>query len=68
MLYDIAIIGAGPAGITAAINASFLNKNIILLEKQNSVGRKIAVCGAGRCNFLNEKLDETFITNQRKKL
>ncbi len=68
MLYDIAIIGAGPAGITAAINASFLNKNIILLEKQNSVGRKIAVCGAGRCNFLNEKLDETFYNKPAQKI
>ncbi|MCK9614748.1 MAG: NAD(P)/FAD-dependent oxidoreductase [Candidatus Omnitrophica bacterium] len=68
MTYDIAIIGAGPAGLTAAINAASLRKSIILLEKQNSVGRKLSVCGAGRCNFLNEKLDESFYNNAAQKL
>jgi len=66
--YDIAIIGAGPAGITASIGAAFLKKNVILLEKQNSIGRKISVCGAGRCNFLNEKLNESFYNSQAQKL
>ena len=66
--YDIAIIGAGPAGITASISAAFLKKNVILLEKQNSIGRKISVCGAGRCNFLNEKLDESFYNDRAQKL
>ncbi|MDD4183465.1 MAG: aminoacetone oxidase family FAD-binding enzyme, partial [Candidatus Omnitrophica bacterium] len=65
--YDIAIIGAGPAGITASIGAAFLKKNVILLEKQNSIGRKISVCGAGRCNFLNEKLNESFYNSQAQK-
>ena len=68
MLYDIAIIGAGPAGITASISAAFLKKNIILLEKQNSAGRKISVCGAGRCNFLNDKFDESFYNEEAQKL
>lgn len=68
MLYDIAIIGAGPAGITASINAATLKKNVILLEKQNSIGRKISVCGAGRCNFLNESLNESFYNNAAQKL
>lgn len=58
--YDIAIIGSGPAGITASVNAAVLKKNVILLEKQSSIGRKISVCGAGRCNFLNENLNESF--------
>jgi hypothetical protein len=66
--YDIAIIGAGPAGITASIGAAFLKKNIILLEKQNSAGRKISVCGAGRCNFLNDKFDESFYNEEAQKL
>lgn len=66
--YDIAIIGAGPAGITAAITAASIKKNVVLLERQNSIGRKISVCGAGRCNFLNEKLDESFYNRQAQKL
>jgi hypothetical protein len=68
MIYDIAIIGAGPAGLTAAISAAFLKKNVILLEKQNVVGRKISVCGAGRCNFLNETLNENFYNNNAQKV
>ncbi|MFA5007991.1 MAG: aminoacetone oxidase family FAD-binding enzyme [Candidatus Omnitrophota bacterium] len=68
MVYDIAIIGAGPAGITASINAALLQKNIILLEKQNSIGRKLSVCGAGRCNFLNENLNESFYNRNAQKL
>ncbi|MDD4954452.1 MAG: aminoacetone oxidase family FAD-binding enzyme [Candidatus Omnitrophica bacterium] len=67
-IYDIAIIGAGPAGITASINAASLKKNVILLEKQNSIGRKISVCGAGRCNFLNENLNESFYNLSAQKL
>ena len=67
MTYDIAIIGAGPAGITASISAAFLKKNVILLEKQNSIGRKISVCGAGRCNFLNEILNESYYNSNAQK-
>jgi len=65
--YDVAIIGAGPAGITASISAAFLKKNVILLEKQNSIGRKISVCGAGRCNFLNEILNESYYNSNAQK-
>lgn len=67
-IYDIAIIGAGPAGITASINAASFKKNIVLLEKQSSIGRKISVCGAGRCNFLNENLNESFYNGSAQKI
>ncbi len=60
MIYDVAIIGAGPAGLAAAITASQNNKKIILLEKQKTIGRKLAVTGAGRCNLLNDTLNESF--------
>ncbi len=41
MLYDIAIIGGGPAGVSAAINAKILNKNFIWFSS-HSVSRKVA--------------------------
>ena len=56
--YDIAIIGAGPAGMMAAIRAGQLNKKVALLEKNDAVGRKILITGKGRCNITNSgKLD-----------
>jgi hypothetical protein len=60
MLYDAAIIGSGPAGISAAIIAALDNKKIVLIEKQKTIGRKLVVTGAGRCNLLNDTLDESF--------
>ena len=53
--YDIAIIGGGPAGIMAAIAASKNSSNVILLEKNSSLGRKLLLTGGGRCNITNSK-------------
>ncbi|MBE6499951.1 MAG: aminoacetone oxidase family FAD-binding enzyme [Methanobrevibacter thaueri] len=52
--YDIAIIGGGPAGIMAAIAAS-RTSNVILLEKNSSLGCKFLLTGGGRCNITNNK-------------
>ena len=41
MLYDIIIIGAGPAGLTSAIYAKRANKNILVLEAKNYGGQII---------------------------
>lgn len=48
---NIGIIGAGPAGIMAAIHAAHPNANITLIDKQAVIGGKIAVSGKGQCNF-----------------
>ena len=52
--FDIAIIGGGPAGIMAAIAAS-ADLNVVLLEKNSSLGSKLLITGGGRCNITNEK-------------
>lgn len=54
----IAIIGAGAAGMTAAIAAAVTNADVqvILLEKSDRVGRKILATGNGRCNITNRNL------------
>jgi predicted Rossmann fold flavoprotein len=53
--YDIAIIGAGPAGIMAAISASSARNsskiNICLLERNESAAKKLLLTGNGRCNY-----------------
>ena len=53
--YEIAVIGAGPAGIMAAIAASQNSSSVILLEKNSSPGRKLLMTGGGRCNITNQK-------------
>lgn len=59
--YDIAVIGAGPAGMMAAIRAGQLNKKVALLEKNNSAGKKILMTGKGRCNITNSGKIDLFI-------
>jgi len=54
--YDVAIIGAGPAGIMAAISASENGKRVLLIEKNDQIGRKILATGNGRCNLTNRNI------------
>jgi len=56
--YDIAIIGAGPAGIMAAILVAKNGKKVVLLEKNEKIGRKILATGNGRCNITNKYITE----------
>lgn len=51
--FDIAIIGGGPAGMMAAISSSRSKKKICLLEKNQSLGKKLLLTGKSRCNFTN---------------
>jgi len=59
--YDIAVVGAGAAGCMAAIRAGQLNKRVILLEKNEIIGKKILMTGRGRCNLTNSGKLDTFI-------
>ena len=51
--YDIAIIGGGPGGMMAAIAAK--NCNVVILEKNQQLGRKLLLTGGGRFNITNNK-------------
>jgi len=51
--YDVAVIGAGPAGMAAAITASKAGKRVVLIERNPQLGRKLLATGNGRCNLTN---------------
>jgi predicted Rossmann fold flavoprotein len=53
-LLDLIVIGAGPAGLFCAINASGKDRKILVLEKKESPGRKLLISGSGRCNITHD--------------
>jgi len=62
--YDVVVLGAGAAGLMAAITAASRNRSVLVLEKSNKVGKKILMSGGGRCNFTNTELEfDSFISN-----
>jgi len=59
----IAVIGAGAAGLTAAIFGATAGAETFLLERTEDGGRKILLSGGGRCNVLPASVDESrFVT------
>ena len=54
MRYDGIIIGGGPAGMFAAITAASGGKKVLLLERNDRLGKKLLITGKGRCNVTND--------------
>lgn len=54
----VIVIGAGPAGMTAAICAAAEGAQVLLLEHMDRVGKKILSTGNGKCNLTNEVMSE----------
>ncbi len=57
MTKQLTIIGAGPAGMTAALFAARSGVNVTLIDGNATVGRKLLVTGAGRANLTNRELN-----------
>ena len=53
-IYDLIVVGGGPAGIFASIYAAKNGLSVALLEKKNSIGKKILVSGSGKCNLTHQ--------------
>ncbi|MBO9130885.1 NAD(P)/FAD-dependent oxidoreductase [Bacillus sp. 165] len=53
MKYDVVVIGGGPSGLMAAIGAAEQGAKVLLLDKGDKLGRKLAISGGGRCNVTN---------------
>lgn len=59
----VVVIGGGPAGMMAAITSAENGNEVILLEKNKSLGKKLLITGKGRCNITSSLLMEDFIKN-----
>ncbi len=53
MFFDVIVIGGGPSGLMAAIAAAEKKVNVLLIDKGDKLGRKLAISGGGRCNVTN---------------
>ena len=56
-LWDVIVIGGGPAGMIAAGKAAEGGARVLLIEKNDSLGRKLLITGGGRCNVTNSEFD-----------
>lgn len=52
-MYDVIIIGGGAGGMVAAVKCALRCKNVLLLEKNDKLGKKLLATGNGRCNMGN---------------
>lgn len=57
-VWDVIVVGGGPAGMMAAISASGKGAQVILIEKNRTLGKKLLITGGGRCNVTNAEFDD----------
>ncbi|MBQ8137947.1 MAG: NAD(P)/FAD-dependent oxidoreductase [Lachnospiraceae bacterium] len=60
---NVCVIGGGPAGMMAAIAAADKGHSVVLLEKNEKLGKKLFITGKGRCNVTNGADVETLLSN-----
>ena len=63
MKYDLIVIGGGPAGMYAAITAAEKGSRVLLLEKNDRLGKKLLITGKGRCNVTNNCSEQEVLQN-----
>jgi len=65
--YDVIIIGAGAAGLMAAIEAGKRGRKVLVVDHSKKIGEKIRISGGGRCNFTNLHTEPSkFLSNNPK--
>ena len=63
MMYDTIVAGGGPAGMLAAITAAGQGEKVLLLEKNDRLGKKLLITGKGRCNVTNHCTAQEVLQN-----
>lgn len=61
--YDVIVVGGGAAGMMAAAIASDTGQKVILIEKNDRLGKKLMITGKGRCNLTNNCSVDEFMDN-----
>ncbi len=59
----VIVIGGGPAGMMSAITAKENNNEVLIIEKNNQLGKKLLITGKGRCNITSSLEIKDFIKN-----
>jgi len=62
----IVVVGGGPAGMMAAITAGGKAHNVVLLEKNHMLGKKLLLTGNSRCNLTNSRELDSFLSHYSK--
>ncbi len=55
--FDVVVVGGGPAGMMSAGRAAERGLRVLLIEKNNTLGKKLLITGGGRCNVTNAEMD-----------
>ena len=63
MEFDGIVIGGGPAGMFAAITAAKRGQKVLLLERNDRLGKKLLITGKGRCNVTNDCSGQEVLQN-----
>ena len=63
MRFDGIVIGGGPAGMFAAITAAQNGQKVLLLERNDRLGKKLLITGKGRCNVTNDCSGQEVLQN-----
>ena len=63
MEFDGIVIGGGPAGMFAAITAAQKGQKVLLLERNDRLGKKLLITGKGRCNVTNDCTAQEVLQN-----
>ncbi|MBQ3852923.1 MAG: NAD(P)/FAD-dependent oxidoreductase, partial [Lachnospiraceae bacterium] len=59
----VCVVGGGPAGMMAAISAADSGNQVVLIEQNDKLGKKLFLTGKGRCNLTNACPTEELFDN-----
>lgn len=65
-IWDIIVIGGGPSGMMAAGRAAELGSRVLVIEKNDTLGKKLLITGGGRCNVTNAEFDNRILLEKFK--
>ncbi len=65
-IWDVVVIGGGPSGMMAAGRAALRGHKVLLIEKNDTLGKKLLITGGGRCNVTNAEFDTRTLLSKFK--